>query len=1400
MLLNTEKRVAISPARSADGATQPSPGVQEPQLKSKAYRRYAAGVDRALGLFDSALQEWADYIAFLGRLQKALQAQPSEINVIPDKRTVARRLAQCLNPSLPSGVHQKTLELYDMIFELQGLENLSRDLSLYLPGISSTLTFASLTVRPIFLSLVEDHLLRLPATTLRPALKAIILSLLPGIEDETSEDFDRVLDILDKFKDLFNSAGSEGIFWQCLFLASVTSSNRRLGALAYLTRRLPKLGPDSSKLPDNGNQEAVMALTDPEPGLLIRCFSTGLLDEQILVQRTFLDLLVTHLPLNAGFYKEKVTSEDMKLLVTAAVSVVLRRDVSLNRRLWSWFMGPENQAGINGHSVSTSPEESSKQIGSPLDVSTTHSGSNYFQSYGLELLVASLEGMIARRSMNPSDRSQPLRIALSLMDRWEIGGPVVSAVFLSLVRSVQDFAGPSSPEAADIVLRSASIFFDGVESGLIWSKILHLVDSPISTDLRLASFIVTTFNIREEEMLHVHIPMVTLALLCILPSASQSSAERARSSANSDRTARSQLVELIEILAHLIPDSIFGNATKDASEASSNTLAVIRAFYMDIEGSLGLPRLPFTPPELGRLILRGAASAFIAGLDEDELLEQFSRILVTVTSKISDVDIFVEIAEAVLNKIAAEGPPTDFNTVSAISSVVAHVKFSQEHLAAIVPVLVEQLWNYLQPITLRHHIEAVKQILALHAISSHSRLVESKITSLMILLGEVDTSEGGKSASSSFSAQVDAIKKFGVLWNHSSTNDLTNSMLDAPLILVIDGLGSPGTSTAAKEWLQVTPAQSLARVFRAAILPLLQPDDSQMAISLQRLADVISAQSAQQFSRFAHETEWAKAVLARTPILEVSETLQAGVAQMCVRMLQKESLPDSARDRALGLLKQLLTGPSGDLLVSEELEALFIFKLDQSLQANDTNFETSLIETLLVFLDLKLKQLRSVNPKLQHRRLTSREKANSDTQLSIQTDKGGPQSAQSAIPSPQLLACLRKGLTSDHAHPILDKWVLLLCEMVPLYSGSIYQILIALVESLCGEITRTFVKLQGLFTPSSRWSDPLVHQGTAQSNTPAATVKEDREWSLGQLLGGLEYILAQAHMQLAADESQLVSAKTPEQPQGLFGSMVSGTSSATEGNQVRNTIANNRLTVILCFQDSVRVLVDLWSWEKLGATSSLDSAASFKYLSSKIRYRSRRILEHLLEAEPLEGLETLIELYIRSEKADPGINSPPMLDLFQTLNASRPRVTVPAVFNAIYSRTNPTVLNKHQRSTLSSNLTENELVSFLVHYCSSLEDDVLDEIWNDCTTFLRDVLSNPMPHRRILPGLFEFIAVIGRKMENTNFGEESKMRRELGVGKLFPIGSNLLTKDRIFSCGSLLLYSLSVREAKWRTM
>lgn len=195
---------------------------------------------------------------------------------------------------------------------------------------------------------MEGYIVDLEPWAIRPALKAIILALLPGLEEETSDDFELTLRILNKLRDVSgcletqrtSEAGASGqYFWQCLFLASITNSSRRLGVLAYLNRYLPKLGIADRRpsVADAGDMTDIppkmLAAADsvilPEPGLLIRCFASGLSDEQLLVQRNFLDLLVTHLPLNSPILQTRLAEGDLETLVISAVGVVARRDISL---------------------------------------------------------------------------------------------------------------------------------------------------------------------------------------------------------------------------------------------------------------------------------------------------------------------------------------------------------------------------------------------------------------------------------------------------------------------------------------------------------------------------------------------------------------------------------------------------------------------------------------------------------------------------------------------------------------------------------------------------------------------------------------------------------------------------------------------------------------------------------------------------------------------------------------------------------------------------------------------------------------------------------------------------------------------------------------------------------------
>jgi len=162
-----------------------------------------------------------------------------------------------------------------------------------------------------------------------------------------------------------------------------------------------------------------------------------------------------------------------------------------------------------------------------------------------------------------------------------------------------------------------------------------------------------------------------------------------------------------------------------------------------------------------------------------------------------------------------------------------------------------------------------------------------------------------------------------------------------------------------------------------------------------------------------------------------------------------------------------------------------------------------------------------------------------------------------------------------------------------------------------------------------------------------------------------------------------------------------------------------------------------------------------------MRNRARRLLDHLFSAEALECLETLIVVWCRPPTAD--FQCDAVIGLLNVLSSLRPKRAVPAIFNAIYSRTNPSALDPSRMSSLTAELSDIELVSFLLKYISSIEDDAMDEIWVDCMTFLKDILANPMPQRQILPTLLEFTTLLAEKVENTNFGDQRRMRRELGV-------------------------------------
>ncbi|KAL8654211.1 MAG: hypothetical protein Q9210_001657 [Variospora velana] len=1418
----------------------------------KPTRRYAAGIDRALSLFDSALQEWADYISFLGRLLKALQVHPPGISDVPHKSLVAQRLSQCLNPILPAGVHQKALEVYTYIFSLIGKDGLGRDLPYYLPGLSPVLAFASLSTKPAILALFDTFIVALDSVALRPALKAVVLALLPGLEEETSEEFEQTLGILQRLKEAVahdekgegsvQDASGDHFFWQCLFLASITSASRRQGALAYLQRHLPRLGKPSASQSQPSGQDGgptqrlsyeVEAVTSPEPGLLIRCFVAGLNDENVLVQRGFLDLLVTHLPLHSEVLHRKVSPGDLVKLATAAVSVVSRREMSLNRRLWAWFLGPKDTTSEQTSDLAAPNGSNRHDQNDGLQI-------KYFRQYGQSPLTQGIFNMFQTDALTPAENARPFRIALAVMDRWEIGSLVVPNVLIPGLRRVWRYQKLArTPEDFAEVLRSASGFFNGVESGLIWDEISNKLLCATSMgvpdlhafqdNLDLAVFIVTHFDLQEEEMLLQHLPFLVLALL--LKSRGLWTLFR-----DQEQGFEQALVDRMLLLAgkliDLMPARTFDDPTahnkqgKTLGGPDANLDTETHDFLIEIEGHYvkrrGKARWAGSPIDgdaLGRLMLKNTARLIQQHLRSNRLGPVFDTtvsILAKVCVKLPQ-NHFLDLTGLLPDAhkasqhliIKDDGFHKELGAIVHLIALLETLRtalvraptsgLEVYRLRSILQNVVTALWPYLSPSRPKNNVEAVRCMWKVHSLSSDKNLVESCITALMIGNREEDFVE------------LQGARRFGVLWSASNSNHGSHArrsslatstpprstqfntiragdILARPLLLVLDTLEDRKTdvSVFATGWLQSLGNVEVYRLMLTLFIGAFVADMAPRIIDFLRskLQAMQSMESHFDLDQCLYYFRTLSNVIEHTsveiwPAVFAEENHNNAVTtQMCLTKIclwvvgdevvtQHVSSPRLSRlqQTAVSVLQEVLLRSESLANIEGEIESPIFIALLRSMRKANHPLQVSLLSLTTVWLRRHLGET-THTLSASHRRTHSGDHGSQKNPLQDRLDVEEAV-LQPAAPPPLLLDCLLESLASAGSQPVLGHWIAFLGTCLPFYMSNIFQILMPLSDGLIKAVEVSLNDLQMSF----------------RSQNVQYTAAEEPINAIVELLNGIEHVLAQAHDRLSERATDHVNIKTPEQPQGFFNHMVSGVFTP-DAYKSRSATANNRLTVLLCFKDAVRLCVRIWSW---GAGVSDNSSAehtlsgSFKQVSLRLKNRARRILEHIFAAESLECLETLIDSWRGLEEAGKSeVSSAMILNLLHVLDGSRPRNTIPAIFNALYSRTNPGALDADRKSTLTSELSDSEIAWFLVQYTRSLEDDAMDEIWADCITFLKDVLGNPLPHRQTLPRLLEFTALLGIKVDNTKFGENRKRRRELADLFLRQLTATFTTKPLSF--------------------
>ncbi|CAB1347250.1 unnamed protein product [Coregonus sp. 'balchen'] len=406
------------------------------------YRSYAAVIEKALRNFESS-SEWADLISSLGKLNKALQSN-LRYSLLPQRLIIGKRLAQCLHPALPSGVHLKALETYEVIFKIIGTKWLAKDLFIYSSGLFPLLGHAAMAVKPALLTLYERYYLPLQRALL-PSLQAFITGLLPGLE-EGADVYDRTDALLLRLSLLVGQQVFYGALWGSVLVSPLV----RLPASLFIVTHFDRFTPPRQ-------QTCMLGYNNR---LVVKALCLSLQDSNVLVQRNMLEILLYFFSLATCLDPTEgsipMSREDTVTVVSAASLTLLRRDMSLNRRLYAWLLDPDLSMSMEEHTAF------------------------YFNTHSRELLVQALINILNQKDVEADPESvigylRPFRIIISLMDKPEIGPLVVGSVLLEAVRAFYSYCREMLGEDkikenknASEIIKTVNMLVSSMNSEFLW--------------------------------------------------------------------------------------------------------------------------------------------------------------------------------------------------------------------------------------------------------------------------------------------------------------------------------------------------------------------------------------------------------------------------------------------------------------------------------------------------------------------------------------------------------------------------------------------------------------------------------------------------------------------------------------------------------------------------------------------------------------------------------------------------------------------------------------------------------------------------------------------------------------------------------------------------------------------
>ena len=168
------------------------------------------------------------------------------------------------------------------------------------------------------------------------------------------------------------------------------------------------------------------------------------MDRNVLVQRGALDIVAILFPFHQSF----LLQADLCCVLTAALHTLLKRDVSLSRRLYVWLLGSQVLKSSLVNSMQSPTSAASNLLSTPEGDRLAQNLPDvcnlaYFERYARLHLNFALRGILthaveaAQQGSVKAECVLPYRLLRALLDKSEISSGVMDDVMLDLVMCLQ---------------------------------------------------------------------------------------------------------------------------------------------------------------------------------------------------------------------------------------------------------------------------------------------------------------------------------------------------------------------------------------------------------------------------------------------------------------------------------------------------------------------------------------------------------------------------------------------------------------------------------------------------------------------------------------------------------------------------------------------------------------------------------------------------------------------------------------------------------------------------------------------------------------------------------------------------------------------------------------------------